>query len=261
MITQESYEKNKRLTTEAFKKKYKHLFDYKDDTNQYCIKCIMRKAFKTDVCVSDKIGYIDGHKCIQLSSEWYDEQERLKQERYDQEYYKSMKVNKYDKFECGNTNEIINHVARHNSIYLWGESGKGKTHFLNYIKRQKGGLLIMSAEMNEQLKKEIKYPNELQKGIKTRMKETPYLYLDDLGNEKMSEYVQEALQIVIDYRYRKALPTYITSNYSLASLYKMWGQPDKIGEVKARQLVDRIRTFGAIEIKGKNYRKTGLPEL
>jgi DNA replication protein DnaC len=77
------------------------------------------------------------------------------------------------------------------------------------------------------------------------------LLIDDIGNEKMTEFVHEALQVVIDHRYLHKKPTFITSNYSLKELYDLW--TGKIGEVKAGQLVRRIKTFGAIELQGKNW--------
>jgi DNA replication protein DnaC len=243
---------DKKLTPQEFKDKYGHLFDYWDDVNGYCVKCIMRKAFKTDVCMSDKVGMIANHKCIQVSSEYYDQ---LYEEKCEGENNAVFKFNKYDDFECGNTNEIINHVASRKQIYLWGEYGRGKSHFLKYLQRKQGGLLILVAEMHSKMLEEINQQKSgyVQKSIKNQMLDTPYLYLDDLGNENMSDFVQETLQIVINTRYEKKMPTYITSNYSLEELYHNWTK--KIGKGKAGQLASRIETFGVIEIKGINYRK------
>jgi DNA replication protein DnaC len=264
MNTLKNYVKKQRLDKEAFKKKYGHLFDYNDETNGYCIKCIMRQPKSTEVCISEKVGYINGRKCVQVDYETHfkEDMDRIRKERAEEQRKIDEKTKQYENFECGNTNEIINHIAQHDKIYLWGDVGRGKSHFLKYIKRQRGGMYIMAAEMHHELKEEIKRSKVnfvAEKSLINKMKETDRLLLDDLGNEKMTEFVQEALQIVINHRYEHNLPLYVTSNYNLKQLYNRWKKD--VGDYKSRQLVDRLRTLGAIEIQGKNYRATALPDI
>ena len=68
----------------------------------------------------------------------------------------------------------------------------------------------------------------------------------------MTEYTHELLITIINYRYVNQKATLITSNYSPDELYNIYEKA--IGEVKAGQLISRIMTFGAIELKSKNHR-------
>jgi primosomal protein DnaI len=89
--------------------------------------------------------------------------------------------------------------------------------------------------------------------IITRMKKVDMLMLDDLGNEYITEYnISEVLQNVLDYRYKYEKATIITSNYTLDELFEMYAEV--VGGQRAAQIVTRIKTFGAIEMKGKSWR-------
>lgn len=172
---------------------------------------------------------------------------------------------KYSKFEADNKQEITNNVNTKHTIYLYSRYGKGKTHFLKYCERKYATNYVIyrvSAELHQELLSEIKWQKatgQAKKSIVSKMKECDVLLLDDLGNEKMSEFVHEALSVVIDHRYMKHnqdkpanIRTLITSNYSLKELYNIW--TEKIGKMKAGQLVSRLKTFGAIELKGRDWR-------
>ena len=171
-------------------------------------------------------------------------------------------MEKYKTCTAHNAQEIKDHVNKHHTLYLWGKYGKGKTHFLKHVQYKLGGFYCMSAQLHKTLLDEIEWKNSTgspKKSIVTKMQEAKILLLDDLGNEYMSEFVHEALSIVIDHRYYlhnldtpPDMRTIITSNYSLNDLYKVWTK--KIGEVKAGQLVSRLKSFGAIELKGDNWR-------
>ena len=77
--------------------------------------------------------------------------------------------------------------------------------------------------------------------------------IDDLGNEYKSKFtIQDALINILDYRYENNKPTVITSNYTLMELYEQY--VDMVGEKSAAQIVSRLKTFGVIEIKGKDWR-------
>jgi primosomal protein DnaI len=167
---------------------------------------------------------------------------------------------KYNEWTCDNRQEIIDHINSKHSIYLWGAVGTGKTHMLHYAANQYNNMgclvfLIMSSKIHDELIREIKHnqaTGEMLVSVTTKMKDADVLFLDDLGNEKMTDYYHEALSSVIDYRYRNKLPTFVTSNYNMGDLYEVWEQ--KIGRIKTLQLTDRLRTFGVVEIISKNWR-------
>ena len=78
-----------------------------------------------------------------------------------------------------------------------------------------------------------------------RWKKTDVLVLDDLGTEKMSEWVYSTLYAILDYRYREMMITIITSNYKKPKL------ETKIGE----RLVSRFHEMCTqITLKGGDRR-------
>lgn len=167
---------------------------------------------------------------------------------------------KFRQWEADNKEEIIAHVNKKHSIYLWGKFGTGKTHFLFWLANKynlQGHQVYIDlfADISRKLKQEIAHQRstgEIRVSEVTKMQESELLFIDDIGNEKMSDFIHESLASVINYRYINERPTFITSNYSLKELYNVW--VEQIGDVKAGQLVSRIKTFGAIEIKSKNWR-------
>ena len=171
---------------------------------------------------------------------------------------------KYEDFTAHNKQEIKDQLNKHNTIYLYGTYGKGKTHFCKHVQYKYARHKVvyrLSAELHRELIKEIQdqKSGNYYIGIIDRMCDCDVLLLDDLGNEHMSEFVHEALSVVIDTRYiehnkdnPRPMKTIITSNYTLEELYTIWRS--KIGDVKAGQLISRLKTFGVIEFKGEQWR-------
>jgi len=190
-------------------------------------------------------GYYNGIRC-RYNLRGYMNDDIITQERYKE-------------FSCDNRDEIIKHINAKNSIYLWGKYGIGKSHFLKWAANKynlqgKSIYYSLVAEINRKLRKEIQFSKatgEVMRSEIDKMKDINVLLLDDLGNEKMTEFIAEAMQVVIDHRYTHKKPTFISSNYSIAELFKVYEKA--IGTVKAGQLVRRIKVFGAIEILGNNW--------
>ncbi len=73
----------------------------------------------------------------------------------------------------------------------------------------------------------------------------PLLVLDDLGQQKASEWVTEQLYILINRRYEYQLPTIVTTNIPPKDWPMRWG-----GAIASR--VTGMSTI--IELKGVDYR-------
>ena len=109
-------------------------------------------------------------------------------------------------------------------LFLTGKVGTGKTYLACAIGRE----LIM--EGNKILFKTIpslfqdiratfgKTNKEDESHIINKYSCIPYLILDDLGAEKMSDFSLDRLYLIIDGRYADELPTIITSNLSLKDI-------------------------------------------
>ena len=78
----------------------------------------------------------------------------------------------------------------------------------------------------------------------------PLLVLDDLGVEKSSDWVQEKLDTIVDYRYFRGLPLVVTTNKAFAD----WGEifPNAACVVS---LIDRLmHRAEVVRIDGDSYR-------
>ena len=196
-------------------------------------------------CPMPRQGYVDDVRCRYNLRGYYNDNIIL-QERYKQ-------------FTCDNRDEIIKHINTKNSIYLYGKYGLGKSHFLKWAANKynlqgKSIYYSLVAEINRKLRKEVQYSMSTGESIRSevdKMKDIDVLLLDDIGNEKMTEFIAEAMQVVIDHRYTHKKPTFISSNYSINELFKVYEK--SIGTVKAGQLARRIKVFGEIQIIGQNW--------
>lgn len=117
---------------------------------------------------------------------------------------------------------------------LLGPTGTGKTTAMDWIAlRWRGHFAhareIASAERRHGLGEG--YPQALQ-----RARETPVLYLDDVGAEEPRDL--GTLQELIDYRYRHGLAIVATAGFSISDLNERLGKP------YVRRLVDQhVRRF------------------
>ena len=88
------------------------------------------------------------------------------------------------------------------------------------------------------------------------------LVLDDLGAERMSEWVSEQVFAIINYRSNHELQTIITSNYGMAALAERMTAAikgkDSGGGVQGKRILSRICGMCYIvEVGGKDFRMQG----
>jgi len=114
-------------------------------------------------------------------------------------------------------------------IYFYGSAGSGKTHLsfaiLNEI-NQKTDLYSFAIYVPEFIQKIRDYysQGETEFNPVYEIAKIPVLLVDDLGAERYTEWVQEQIVQLLDFRYRNKLSTIITSNLKLTDL------KEKVGE-------------------------------
>ena len=121
---------------------------------------------------------------------------------------------KYQKLIKGNINS--------NGLFLTGKTGSGKTCLMCVLAKEmvRNGRVFTFKNVSDLLF-EIKSTFDKKGGIFNdydiinNFAKKPYLILDDIGSEKVSEYVRQSLYVLINKRYLDELPTYITSNLTL----------------------------------------------
>jgi len=107
-------------------------------------------------------------------------------------------------------------------LFLYGGPGSGKTHLLaaafNALMAGENGsghypLYTVYPALVHYIREGLDEPDSREYGARFRaVREAPILILDDLGAEKRSEWTDELLFKLLDYRYRQALPTAVASN-------------------------------------------------
>ncbi len=134
-------------------------------------------------------------------------------------------------------------------LYLQGGFGCGKTHLLAAIalalmRRKIGALYVVVPELLDRMR--ATFGSSSQEGFATlwdRILTSEVLILDDLGAERVTDWVSERLYTLIDHRYREAKPLVIASNLA----------PEAIGGRIGSRLRD-VRLTTVVSIGAGDYR-------
>lgn len=155
---------------------------------------------------------------------------------------------------------VANMEKSKRGIYIHGDVGLGKTHILY-------GIANRFKEVQEKAQKEGKFSTLSCRVYNTtdflrRIKDdfdskTPenllvrtlgyegLLMLDDVGSEKLTDWVQETFYLIVNSRYEEVWPFIITSNFSIKDL------ADRIGDRTVSRIVEMC---DVVELKGKDRR-------
>ena len=150
-------------------------------------------------------------------------------------------------------------------LFVHGVRGTGKTKLAAIIanERAKAGHPVLFASVPD-LMADIRgsFKDNSTSETVQAVKETPFLVLDDLGSEKMSEWVGEQLFCIVNHRYNERLQTIVTSNYSPTEIIGHMATVDRRGNVIDDMQGQRImsRIYGMcerVEIRGADWRMKG----
>lgn len=154
-------------------------------------------------------------------------------------------------------------LAEGYGIYLFGDSGTGKTHLTacmcNELISQFQECLFTNFFEISKLIKSTWNKNTDAANIIKKICEVDFLFIDDLGTEKLQRngednWLQEQVFDIINKRYNNRKPTIFSSNYSLNELITDRGMMQKT--------VDRINEMSTATIKltGSSYRMKNKPK-
>lgn len=138
------------------------------------------------------------------------------------------------------------------SLLVWGTYGNGKTHLAASVTNElnrKGYIVVFQSvpELLRRIKSTFNRENkETDHQIMKALLECDLLVLDDIGAEKLTDWVQELMFNIIDGRYRKGLPIFYTSNLKPLELSNQIG---------ARSYDRLVETSLTIENKATSYRR------
>ena len=118
-------------------------------------------------------------------------------------------------------------------LFLFGVTGSGKTYTLYAIKNHFQSFNFQSFNSNSsnvenwvELLTEIKDRIAEKKSIKYTIEHITghnFVFLDDVGAEKSTEWVQETLYLIIDRCYRNEKTLFITTNLSMEEFSVKYG--------------------------------------
>ena len=101
-------------------------------------------------------------------------------------------------------------------LYFCGGVGTGKMHLavavINELIRQKRvpSLLVTVPELLDNLRETYNKPGRNLDEWMDAVQNADFLVLDDLGSERATEWVRERIFVIVNHRYREALPTVFT---------------------------------------------------
>lgn len=137
-------------------------------------------------------------------------------------------------------------------LLLWGTFGNGKTRLAAAVAnglKQKGKTVVFQSvpELLERIRHTFNKNNtETEQQIMNALLKCDLLILDDIGAEKVTDWVSDVLFRIIDGRYRRNKPILYTSNL----------KPSELEEKLGRRIYDRIlETTIPVQNKATSYRE------
>lgn len=138
------------------------------------------------------------------------------------------------------------------ALMIWGPYGNGKSHLaaaVAHVVQAKGFTVVFQTlpELLERIRSTFgdRKDKETEKDIMYALQNCNLLILDDVGAEKVTDWVQDALFRIVDGRYRQQRPILYTTNLKPSEI------KDKVGP----RIYDRIvETSIMVENSGNSFR-------
>ena len=150
-------------------------------------------------------------------------------------------------------------------LFLYGSPGTGKTKLAAVIANEKAGRgqqVLFSSVPDFLADLRASYGKDTTAETMELARDIPCLILDDLGAERLNDWVGEQLFCLLNHRYNEGLQTIITSNYAPEKIYDRLTVRCRDGredDTHAKRIMSRI--YGmceTVELSGKDWREGGF---
>lgn len=142
---------------------------------------------------------------------------------------------------------LLNNYPKEN-YYLWGTAGTGKTHAAVATARKVQNAQLIRLSYLSRLFRQESFKTEDEERYFEHFSKLPII-LDDLGSEKMTEFLQNILFEIMDRRWsNKTGGLIITANMNIPSLAKI------VGDRTASRIAGLIGAANVVLFEGKDQR-------
>lgn len=235
---------------------------------------------KKQIEVLGKVRYVQ--PCCECEAEAYEQEKREREEAYRREMIerkfaisklgKRFQNSKFETFDWRPGTEKALQYAKEfvenfdnnegEGLLIWGVSGNGKSHLaaaISHALKAKEKTVVFQdvPELLERIRSTFNRDSkETETVIMDAFLDCDLLVMDDIGAEKVTDWVLNVLFRIIDGRNRRMKPIVYTTNFNPAKLMQRFMiKDDEMSEIQAKRIVDRITGNSLIvENKGTSYR-------
>lgn len=158
----------------------------------------------------------------------------------------------------------VTYNQQEEGLLIWGEYGNGKSHLVASIAHEiksKGYTVVFQTlpELLERIRQTFndRSNRETEKQIMDALLNCELLVLDDVGAEKVSDWVQDVLFRIVDGRYRKKKPILYTSNLKPSELKDRVGGRIYDRMIETSIMVQNTATSYRMKIAEERFRGMG----
>jgi DNA replication protein DnaC len=137
-------------------------------------------------------------------------------------------------------------------LYIHGDVGTGKTHIAYALKRKwdeksnHPAKFLSTTELLREMRLDFDRDNYSKKRLDEEIMESKHLlFLDDVGAEKITDWVGETFYLIVNKRYNDMVPIIFTSNLPIAAL------AERIGDRTVSRIVEMC---DVVELVGEDRR-------